>query len=135
MSVADIRKRTLPIVLFLPLIIFCFVFRLGAFSTPGYAYWLTALVFGGIFAVFAAFGKCGGGDAIMAVTLGLCAGFEQMLLTVTAASISMVLWHSALIASSKLRHRTVKTSAKITYPYAPFILLGYCIAQVAKYSR
>jgi prepilin signal peptidase PulO-like enzyme (type II secretory pathway) len=115
------------------MIVFYIVFKLGAFSSTGCTNWLTAAFFGGIFAIFAAFGKCGGGDAIMAATIGLCSGFEQTLWTVTIASIGMILWHFVRIVSSKLQRRKGAISAKMMYPYAPFVLFGYCVTQAVKY--
>jgi prepilin signal peptidase PulO-like enzyme (type II secretory pathway) len=135
MATTDIKNRTLPVALFLPMVLFCLTYGLGAFSSAAPTYLLATSMFGIIFTAFALIGKCGGGDVIMMVAISLCYGFERTIWIVMLASVAMLLWHFARYIRYKIRSKDATGGITTAYPYAPFVLFGFCMVQAAVFFR
>jgi Flp pilus assembly protein protease CpaA len=138
LTVFDIKKRTLPFSLFVPILIFSAINDIGVFSQDWFWFFVTALGFGALFTVFAAYSQCGGGDVIMVTVIGACFGFFPTTYIIIAASGGMLLWFVAELLIGRFRSKKLKNVSlfrvreipdvkHISYPYAPFVLFGFII--------
>jgi len=118
-SVEDIRKRKIHILMFLPgiLMIPCFWYW-GRDMSPNL--YVAGLVPGLILLVisFASRGGIGPADVVMVIVQGLCLGIEALIAILSATFIFIAVFSGGMLIFGKLK-------MKSTVPFIPFTFVGY----------
>ena len=119
LSVRDIRKREIPILLLGLGLVFVPLFILSD-AHEGISGYLLSMIPGVVFLVisYLSRGQLGQADAGVLICVGLCIGFEAVIVVISVSLISIALFSMVMLIVGKLNRKS-------TLPYIPFVLLGY----------
>lgn len=119
----DIRRREIPIELYLLIILPMGVIALIMGIGPGIFEAISMAVIVGIcYTILALFFQGGGGDLIMMVSLAWCLGY-QIIFVMAVSTAALFLFHFLELFKQK----------NVQIPYAPFVLLGFAVERMAYY--
>lgn len=122
-TITDIKKREIPIEMFLYLIIpLGIVEQILGLGPPLLEAVVSFMIWGLTYLILAAFFGGGGGDAIMMASLGLCLGWSMAPIVIIA---------TLLLAGYHLSIRNRNRADEATeIPYAPFVLIGFIVERL-----